>query len=134
MSESWFQPIFDRLPTWMQPLWLVVLGGAAVAVVFWALNLLVRWTMPKIWAVARTTAKEVLHQPVFLVLLLIGAFGIVLFPFIPYNTFGEDVKMLKDSGLTLIRVLAIILVLWSASVSIASEIESRTALTLLSTR
>lgn len=132
MSESWFQPIFDKLPTWMQPLWLVAVGGAAVAAGFWVLNLLVRWTTPKIWAVARTTAKEVLHQPVFLVLLLIGAFGIMLFPFIPYNTFGEDVRMLKDSGLTLIRVLAIILVIWSASVSIASEIESRTALTLLS--
>lgn len=132
MSESWLQPIFEMLATWLKPLWLVALGGAAVGVAFWILSLLVRWLMPKIWAVARTTAKEVLHQPIFLVLLLIGGFGIVLFPFIPYHTFGEDVKMLKDSGLTLIRVLAIILVLWSASVSIAAEIESRTALTLLS--
>lgn len=132
MSESWLEPIFEMLATWMKPLWMVAVGGAVVALLLWIVNLLVRWSMPKIWAVARTTAKEVLHQPVFWVLLLIGAFGIVLFPFIPYNTFGEDVKMLKDSGLTLIRVLAIILVLWSASVSIASEIESRTALTLLS--
>ncbi len=132
MGENWFEPIFEMLATWMKPLWLVGVGGAAVGAVLWGVNLMVRWSMPKIWAVARTTAKEVLHQPVFFVLLLIGAFGIVLFPFIPYNTFGEDVKMLKDSGLTLIRVLAIILVLWSASVSIASEIETRTALTLLS--
>jgi ABC-type transport system involved in multi-copper enzyme maturation permease subunit len=132
MGESWLEPIFEMLATWMKPLWLVAVGGAVVGLIFWGLNLLVRWTMPKMWAVARATAKEVLHQPIFLVLLLIGAFGIVLFPFIPYNTFGEDVKMLKDSGLTLIRVLAILLVLWSASVSIASEIESRTALTLLS--
>jgi len=132
MNESWFEPIFQMLATWMKPLWLVAVGGAAVGVIFWLLSLLVRLSMPKIWAVARATAKEVLYQPVFLVLLLIGAFGIVIFPFIPYNTFGEDIKMLKDSGLTLIRVLAMILVIWSASVSIASEIESRTALTLLS--
>ena len=51
---------------------------------------------------------------------------------LPYNTFGEDIKVLKDSGLTLVMVLAIILALWNASVSVAGEIEGRTALTLLS--
>ena len=54
------------------------------------------------------------------------------FIYIPYNTFGEDVKMLKDSGLTLIMVLAILVGLWTASVSVADEIEGRTAVTLLS--
>jgi ABC-type transport system involved in multi-copper enzyme maturation permease subunit len=51
---------------------------------------------------------------------------------IPYNTFGEDVKMLKDSGLTLIKVLALLVVVWTASVSVAEEIEGRTSLTVLS--
>jgi ABC-type transport system involved in multi-copper enzyme maturation permease subunit len=51
---------------------------------------------------------------------------------IPYNTFGEDVKMLKDSGLTLIKVLALLVVVWTASVSVAEEIDGRTALTVLS--
>ena len=50
---------------------------------------------------------------------------------IPYNTFGEDVKMLKDSGLTLVKVLALLVVIWTASVTV-SEIEGRTALTVLS--
>jgi ABC-type transport system involved in multi-copper enzyme maturation permease subunit len=40
--------------------------------------------------------------------------------------------MLKAEGLTLIKILAVILALWAASVSIADEIEGRTALTLLS--
>ena len=56
----------------------------------------------------------------------------MIFPFVPYNTFGEDVKMLKAEDLTLIKVLAIVLALWTASVSIADEIEGRTALTVLS--
>ena len=51
---------------------------------------------------------------------------------IPYNTFGEDIKMYKDSGLTLIRVLSIFLAVWAASKSVAEEIEGRTALTVLS--
>jgi ABC-type transport system involved in multi-copper enzyme maturation permease subunit len=62
----------------------------------------------------------------------LGIFLIGLFLFIPYNTFGEDIKMLKDSGLTLILVLAIIQGVWSASNSVAEEIEGRTALTVLS--
>ena len=44
----------------------------------------------------------------------------------------QDVKVVKDEGLTLIMVLSIILALWTASMSIAEEIEGRTALTVLS--
>jgi ABC-type transport system involved in multi-copper enzyme maturation permease subunit len=64
--------------------------------------------------------------------LLIGGFLLMLFVIIPYNTFGEDVKMYKDSGMMTIKVLAIVVALWTASVSVADEIEGRTALTLLS--
>ena len=55
-----------------------------------------------------------------------------MFIYIPYNTFGEDVKMYKDSSLMTIMVLAILVAVWTASVSVADEIEGRTALTLLS--
>jgi hypothetical protein len=40
--------------------------------------------------------------------------------------------MLMISGMTTIKVLAIVLALWTASVSVADEIEGRTALTVLS--
>jgi ABC-type transport system involved in multi-copper enzyme maturation permease subunit len=40
--------------------------------------------------------------------------------------------MLKDSGLTLIRVLCIMLAVWGASTTLSDEIEGRTALTVLS--
>jgi ABC-type transport system involved in multi-copper enzyme maturation permease subunit len=56
----------------------------------------------------------------------------VAYVFIPYNTFGEDVKMLKTSGMVTIKILAIIIALWTASVSVSEEIEGRTALTVLS--
>ena len=68
----------------------------------------------------------------FWVTLVLGVVLLLLFPFIPYYTLGEDVKMIKDSGLALITVLSIILAVWTASVSVADEIEGRTALTLLS--
>ena len=71
-------------------------------------------------------------QPLFYLLQVIGIALLLLFVFLPYNTFGEDIKMVKDQGFVLIKLLAIILALWTAGTSIADEIEGRTALTLLS--
>ena len=83
-------------------------------------------------AIALTTSKEVMSQPLFYIVLALGVCALLAFIVMPYNTFGDDVKMMKDSGLTVIMLLAILLAVWSASVSIADELEGRTALTLLS--
>lgn len=124
--------LFGALKTWITPLWVVAVGAAiAVGALFVASGLL-RLIVPKVAAIARTTAKEALSQPLFYVILAIGVFAIIVFPFVPYNTFGEDVKVVKDEGLTLIMVLSVILALWTASVTIADELDGRTALTLLS--
>ena len=93
---------------------------------------LVRWLAPRVSIIATATAKEAVSQPLFLLLTIVGIAALVAFIYVPYNTFGEDVKMLKTSGMTLIKVLAIIVALWTASVSVAEEIEGRTALTVLS--
>jgi len=124
--------LFAVESTWLKPLWVVAVGALGAAAVLAALGALARQIVPKVAAIARTTAKESMSQPLFYVLMAVGVVGLVLFPFIPYNTLGEDLKMVKDEGLTLIMVLSIVLALWTASVSIADEIEGRTALTLLS--
>jgi ABC-type transport system involved in multi-copper enzyme maturation permease subunit len=104
----------------------------AALLVLWALSRLLRLAAPKVSAIARTTTKEGLTQPLFYLLAGLGILLLLVFPFIPYNTFGEDVKVLKDEGMTLIMLLGIVLALWTASVSVAEEIEGRTALTVLS--
>jgi ABC-type transport system involved in multi-copper enzyme maturation permease subunit len=113
-------------------LWAVAAGVAVAVAVLMLIGQLMRWLAPKVAAISWTTSKEAISQPLFYLLLTIGIFGIILFPFIPYNTMGEDIKMLKDEGLTLIMVLSILLALWTASLSIADEIEGRTALMVLS--
>jgi ABC-type transport system involved in multi-copper enzyme maturation permease subunit len=118
--------------TWIEPLWLVAVGVVVGFALLWALGWLLRLTAPKVAAIAWTTSKEALSQPLFYVLLAFGVVCLILFPFIPYNTLGEDIKMVKEDGLTLIMWLSIIMALWTASTSIADEIEGRTALTLLS--
>lgn len=97
-----------------------------------AAYLLLRWLAPGVSNIAAATAKEAASQPIFLLLMAGGAIALFCFIYIPYNTFGEDVKMLKDSGLSTIMVLAILFAVWTASVTIADEIEGKTALTLLS--
>jgi ABC-type transport system involved in multi-copper enzyme maturation permease subunit len=105
---------------------------AAAMVGVYLVYLLIYWLFPGMSAIAVATAKEAVAQPLYILVVLGAAFALVTFIYIPYNTFGEDVKMLKDSGLTTIMVLAILVGLWSASVSVAEEIEGRTAVTLLS--
>ncbi len=124
--------LFGVWTTWVKPLWFDAAAVGASLIVLFVVSLFVRLVAPKMAAIARTTAKEAMAQPLFFVLLAIGIFALLIFPFVPYNTFGEDIKMLKAEGLTLIKVLAVVLALWTASLSISEEIEGRTALTVLS--
>jgi ABC-type transport system involved in multi-copper enzyme maturation permease subunit len=93
---------------------------------------LFRLTCRRTAAVAAATTKEAIGQPMFPLAVFVGCFFLLLFIVLPYNTFGEDVKMFKDSGLTLVKVLALLVVVWTASVAVADEVEGRTALTVLS--
>ncbi len=121
-----------NLPTWIKPLWTVGLGGIAVTAAAYVLFLALRTIFPKIAAIAWTTTKEAVSQPLFYLILAGGIFVLILSLFLPYFTFGEDTKVVEENGLTLVMLLGIVLALWTASVSVAEEIEGRTALTVLS--
>jgi magnesium-transporting ATPase (P-type) len=110
----------------------IVIVGTLVLAGFFVLYSLLRLAFPKVMAIARTTAKEGWAHPLFWVEMVLGTTLLWLFVFLPYNTFGEDVKMVKDTGLKLITLFSIVLSVWAASVTIAEELEGRTALTLLS--
>jgi ABC-type transport system involved in multi-copper enzyme maturation permease subunit len=96
------------------------------------LYVILQFVVPKIMAIASATAKEAISQPMYQIMLAIGAFLLIIFVYIPYYTLGEDVKMLKMVGLALITTLGVIVAAWTASVSVSEEIEGRTALTVLS--
>ena len=71
-------------------------------------------------------------QPLFLIVVGLGSFALIVFVYVPYNTLGQDVLMLKNMGMEVIKVLAVFLAMWTASVAVADEIEGRTALTVMS--
>ncbi len=110
----------------------IIPAAAFFVVMIYLLYMLFCVLAPKVAAVALSTFKTEVSQPLYLLVAVIGIVFVVASIFIPYNTFGEDIKLYKESGLTLIRVLAIFTAIWAASKSVAEEIEGRTALTVLS--
>jgi len=86
----------------------------------------------KTLTIAVATAKEAIRQPAFFVLAGIAGASIIGSIFVPYFTFGEDIKMYKDTGLTTISFACLLLALLTSSSTVADEIEGKTAITLLS--
>lgn len=82
--------------------------------------------------IAVATMKEAIRQPVFFLLIAVSIILMVLNSVLPFFSLGDDVKMLKDCGLATLLISGLLLAIWTASQSIAAEIEGKTAITLLS--
>ena len=135
LTANLFENVLDcslfGLPNWMKALTWIDSSAIGVFVVFILLVYLLRMLFSKVGAIAWVTAKETLLQPLFLILVLAGCFGLFIFLFLPYHTLGEDIKIVVSQGLTLVKLFAVFLAIWSASTSIADEIEGKTALMIL---
>ena len=97
-------------------------GGLAVLLTFW----------PKGGAVAFAAFREGLRQPMFWLLLGAASFMMIVSPFVPYFTFGEDVKMVKELCYAFAMLFPALLGVVVASMSVHEEIEGRTAVTVMS--
>lgn len=127
-----FSPVlFGALPNWLRASAKIDYAAVGVLVGFILFLFLFRRFFPKVGAIAWVTAKETLLQPLFLILALAGIFGLFIFLFLSYHTLGEDIKIVVSQGLTLIKLLAVFLAVWTASTSISDEIEGKTALMIL---
>lgn len=82
--------------------------------------------------IVRHTFREAIVQPIYSLLLAIGAAILVIFSLLPFFTLGEDTTMFKSVGLDIILILVLIATLFATSKSIYEEIEDRTMLTLMS--
>jgi ABC-type transport system involved in multi-copper enzyme maturation permease subunit len=110
------------------PNWGVAIG-IGIALV---LALLVFSYTTRAGIIARSTTKEAIRQPIFGLMMGITFLILLINTYLPFFTLGEDIKMFKDCGLATILVCGMLLAIWTASVSIAEEIEGKTAMTLLS--
>ena len=82
--------------------------------------------------ILRHTFLESVVQPIYALLLTIGAAITIIFSLLPYFTFGEDLIMFKAVSLDVILLLTLLSTLFATSRSIYDEIEDRTMLTLMS--
>lgn len=86
----------------------------------------------RLGVIARATLMEAVRQPLFPLMMLAAAAWIGLNFYLPMFTFGEDVKVFKDIALATILIVGLVQAVYTSSTSIASEIEGKTAMTLLS--
>jgi ABC-type Na+ efflux pump permease subunit len=88
--------------------------------------------MYRTFVILRHTFLESIVQPIYLLLLAIGAAILIVFGKLPFFTMGEDTIMFKAVALDVVLVLVLIMTLFATSKSIYEEIEDRTMLTLMS--
>lgn len=106
---------------WLTLGWFLLLAGLVV------LNYTTR-----AGTIARATTKEALRQPVFFLMTGLAILVMVANYYVPFFSLGEDTKMYIDCGLAMTLICALVLAVWTSSVSVAEEIEGKTAMTLLS--
>jgi hypothetical protein len=82
--------------------------------------------------ILRYTFLEAVLQPIYALLLTLGAAILFVFGLLPFFTLGEDTKMFKSVALDVILLLVLLATLFATSKSIYEEIEDRTMLTLMS--
>ncbi|VTR96094.1 ABC-type transport system involved in multi-copper enzyme maturation, permease component OS=Singulisphaera acidiphila (strain ATCC BAA-1392 / DSM 18658 / VKM B-2454 / MOB10) GN=Sinac_6109 PE=4 SV=1: ABC2_membrane_2 [Gemmata massiliana] len=87
---------------------------------------------PKGGVVAFAAYRESCRQPMFWLITLGATVAIWISVAIPYFTFGDDYKFMKQIGFDLVMLAATLFGVLAATMSISEEIEGRTAVTLMS--
>ena len=85
----------------------------------------------KIRAIAINTFREGVRQPVFYVLIALGAVLLPLSAYFTLFSFGEEARLVKDMGLATIALFGLLIALFTSSSVIADEIDKKTVLTVL---
>lgn len=88
--------------------------------------------MYRTFVILRHTFFEAIVQPIYSLMLGLGALALLVFAVLPFFTLGEDSVMYKAVCLDLVLLLVLIATLFATSKSIYEEIEDRTMLTLMS--
>jgi ABC-type transport system involved in multi-copper enzyme maturation permease subunit len=131
----WSDPSPGQLNLWGR-IYGSVLQGQLSADCFVLVFVILLRLWPHGAAVALAAFREGIRQPMFW-FLAIGALilppgGLVWTAWLPYFTFGEDFKMMKELDYDLIMLVATAFGVIAASMSISEEIEGKTAITVMS--
>ncbi|MBN2582793.1 MAG: ABC transporter permease subunit [Planctomycetes bacterium] len=87
--------------------------------------------MRSIAAISVNTFREVVRQPIFILVLALAAAVLVLMMVLPLFGFADEIVLFKDLALHTSALAVVFLVALTAASSVAEELESKTALALL---
>lgn len=82
--------------------------------------------------IAKNTLIEILRQPVYIVIIISALFLYVLSPSITMYTIDEDIKLLRELGLSTLFLSGLFIAIFAATGAVTEEIESKTITTILS--
>lgn len=88
--------------------------------------------LPQILALARSTFSEVSRQPLHGLIVLVTLFAFALSPSLAMFTLSDDLKLLKDFGVSTLFISGLFLAVSGVTGVVGRELESGTAQTLLS--
>lgn len=88
--------------------------------------------LEQLLTIARNTFTESIRQPIFTVLVLLGALGLLLSPALAGYTMSDDNKLMVDMSLSTILFACLLLAAFTATGILAREVENRTVLTVVS--
>ncbi len=86
----------------------------------------------RLYSVAKNTFTEALRQPVFLIIIVFALFLLLMAPSISMYTLDEDIKLLRELGLSTLFLAGLFIAVFSATGAITEEIETGTITTVLS--
>ncbi len=86
----------------------------------------------KLLIIAKNTFTETLRQPVYAVIIALGLLLMIISPSITMYTLDEDIKLLRELGLSTLFLSGLFIAIFSASGAVTEEIETRTITTVLS--
>src|SRR5438128_5317938 len=98
--------------------WVIMRLGAGATVAIGAaptIIRLLRTIMYRTFVILRHTFRESIVQPIYGLLLAIGAVILVVFGMLPFFTLGEDTKMFMSVGLDIILLFVLISTLFATS-------------------
>ena len=88
--------------------------------------------MLRLFAIAKNTFVETLRQPIYAVIIVFALILMFLAPAISMYTLDEDIKLLRELGLSTLFLAGLFIAVFASTGAITEEIESGTITTVLS--
>ena len=88
--------------------------------------------LTRLFSIAKNTFTETLRQPIYAIIIVFALFLMLLAPAISMYTLDEDIKMLRELGLSTLFLAGLFIAVFASTGAITEEIESGTITTVLS--